>query len=324
MAEKVMRKHMEERFGKVFNYTMTPPLPKSLNIELNNTCNQACIFCPFHGENAIKHPKPSRLEVPFVKKILDQAAEIGVGTKEVGFYLAGEAFLYKELPDIISYAKKLGFKYTFITSNGALAVPERLRAVIDAGLDSIRFSINAHDRQTYKEIHQRDDFDAVIANLEFLKKYKEENDIDIATSISCVITKKNYDARHEMRAFFEPLADDVVFIPIVIERLKNREKLIEELAIYEDRKTPAPDFICPMLFDTMYINSDGMVVPCCYAYDSDVTFADLNTEFDLEKAWNGTMYERYRSIFVENATDDGTICKHCVLRNNDMNGMIMD
>lgn len=212
-----------------------------------------------------------------------------MGTKEVGFYFAGEAFLYKELPDIISYAKNLRFKYTFITSNGAFEVPERLKAVIDAGLDSIRFSINAYDRQTYKEIHQRDDFDAVIANLEFLRKYKKENNSNIATSISCVITKKNYDVQHEMRAFFEPLVDDVVFIPIEIERLKNREKLIEELAIYEDRKTPDPDFICPMLFDTMYINSDGMVVPCCNAYDSDVTFADLNTEFDLEKAWNRTI-----------------------------------
>ena len=48
--KKIMQKHMRERLGKVFHAVMEPPLPASLNIELNNTCNQKCVFCPFHGK----------------------------------------------------------------------------------------------------------------------------------------------------------------------------------------------------------------------------------------------------------------------------------
>ncbi len=324
MQEKVMRKHMEERFGKVFNYFDKPPLPKSLNIELNNTCNHACYFCPFHGEYALNPPKPSKLKIDFVKRILDQASELGVGEKEVGFYLAGEAFLYPELTEAVKYAKDLGFKYIFITSNGSLATPEKMKAVLNAGLDSIRFSVNATNREDYNFIHRRDDFDKVIDNLKFLKEYKETNRISLATSVSCVITKKNYDIRNEMRAFFENLVDDVVFIPISLARLKDRKKLADELAVYKDKTTPDPNFICPILFDTMYINSDGMVVPCCEAYDENVTFADLNKELNLEKAWYGEKYQKYRNIFLKNQSDKGTLCAHCTLRNNGMASMIME
>ena len=48
--DKVMRKHMQERLGKVNYYELYPPLPQNLNIELNNTCNQKCVFCSFHGK----------------------------------------------------------------------------------------------------------------------------------------------------------------------------------------------------------------------------------------------------------------------------------
>ena len=41
-------------------------------------------------------------------------------------------------------------KYTFLTTNGSLARPEIMKKVIDAGLDSIRFSVNAADREMYK------------------------------------------------------------------------------------------------------------------------------------------------------------------------------
>lgn len=58
-----MRKHLEERFGKVFNLQKNPPLPKSLNIELNSTCNQSCVFCPFHGKFA-----PGKLFLTAMKK----------------------------------------------------------------------------------------------------------------------------------------------------------------------------------------------------------------------------------------------------------------
>ena len=81
---------------------------------------------------------------------------------QVGFYATGEPFILPDLADYIRNAKDIGYTYVYLTSNGALATPERVREVIDAGLDSIKFSINAPQKKLYKFIHGKDDFDTVL------------------------------------------------------------------------------------------------------------------------------------------------------------------
>ncbi|RAZ93288.1 radical SAM protein, partial [Klebsiella oxytoca] len=72
-------------------------------------------------------------------------------------------------------AKDIGYTYVYLTSNGALATPERIRAVVDAGLDSIKFSINAPERKLYEFIHGQDDFDKVFDHLVYLNQYRKES-----------------------------------------------------------------------------------------------------------------------------------------------------
>lgn len=315
MDESTMKKHMNDRFGNVFNYQENPALPQSLNIELNNSCNQKCVFCPFHGKYAPSVSKITYIDYKTVTQILDQAYKLGIGEKEVGFYLSGEAFLYQRLPEVILYAKKLGYKYTFITSNGALATPDKMRRVLDAGLDSIRFSINAADRKMYQEIHGTDDFNKVIDNLQFMHEYIKKNNLKVVTSLSCVITKKTIGIQDKIKEIFGKYVDDILFIPVILNRLECSQEFIREYQIMDDTKTEIKkDFVCPMLFDTMYINAHLEVVPCCEAYDVQCCFYDLKKDFNLENAWNCIKYKQYRKIFLDHADVSGTICENCVLR----------
>ena len=319
-----MREHMRERFGVVNHFVENPPLPASLNIELNNTCNHQCIFCPYHGEMALHKPKAAQLSYEFVVKILDAAYMEGIGKKEVGFYLAGEAFVYKELSQVVRHAKELGFEYTFITTNGALATREKMDDVVNAGLDSIRFSVNAGDKATYEAIHKRDDFDIVLENIKYVKALKDSGHTNIALSLSCVVTKKTMYVIDDVKRVFSNYVDDILFIPIIFSGLKDVEKIKKQFQIVEDSCEIDPNYICPMLFDTMYINAFGKVVPCCEAYHGNVEFYDLNLDIDLCKAWNCESYRRYRNIFVNRDSDNGTICKQCILRRKGVNRLSLD
>ncbi len=314
--KKVMREHFLDRFGGADNLTMNPPLPTSLNIELNNTCNQKCVFCRFHG----KHSKqggitPAVMDFDFAQKIMNQAVECGIGSKEIGFYLAGEAFMYKRFEDIVSYAKQLGFPYVFLTTNGALANPDRMKTVIDAGIDSVRFSVNAADRETYAKLHGADDFDKVLDNIKFLYEYREKTHKNIAISLSCVLTYKTLDIKADMEKIFGKYVDDILFIPVQLVGLENCDYLEDEIRLLDfSQAQKRKDWVCPILFNTMYISADGYVIPCCNAYDYDVKFWNLKEKFDMEGAWNCEAYRRYRAIFLENESDRGTICSSCVSR----------
>ncbi len=324
MEKSVMRRHLEERFGSATKYSMKPDLPCSLNVELNNTCNHKCVFCPFHGELANKRIKPAIMEEEFAKAILKQASDLGIGQKEVGFYIAGEAFLYKGLTGIIKYAKELGFSYTFITTNGALATPDRMEAILDAGLDSIRFSVNGGNKTVYEEIHKRDDFDKVLENIKYLYKRRAERGDSIAISLSSVVTKNNKEFVGELKDTFSKYVDDIMFIPIILDNLRDLEQIKDEWQLVEDVDTIDYSYVCSMLFDTMYINAFGKVVPCCDAYHADVEFYDLKKNLDLLSAWNSEGYKRYRDIFVSGSSDKGTICEKCILRREGVGRLAVD
>ena len=105
-------------------YSLTPPFPKTnFLIELSNACNHACIFCT---HQKMKRPV-GRINKDFAYDILQQAYDLG--TREVGFYATGEPFILPDLADYIRKAKDIGYTYVYLTSNGALATPERVREV---------------------------------------------------------------------------------------------------------------------------------------------------------------------------------------------------
>ncbi|MBP3505388.1 MAG: radical SAM protein [Lachnospiraceae bacterium] len=315
MKELKMREHMKERFGGKDNILYNPPLPQSLNIEINNTCNHKCEFCDFHGPYAPNKIHPARMDFDTIKKILDAAHELGIGCKELGFYLSGEPFVHTELVDAVAYAKKIGYKYVFLTTNGSLAYPEQMKRILDAGLDSIRFSVNAADAKTYEIVHGSDDFDAVVANIKFAHEYITSNNLSTATSLSCVITKRTFGIQNQIRQLFENYVDDILFIPVIVEMLNCSEDIKKSLRIVDDTKAVINhNFNCPILFNTMYIDPNLNVIPCCFACGKNVSFYNLNDDFNLENAWYSALYKEYRSIFLDNCDDAGTLCEDCNLR----------
>ena len=98
-----------------------------------------------------------------VYRILEEAKN--EGSVSVGLFATGEPFLNKDLENYIKFAKKIGYEYIFINTNGAAATLKRMQNAIASGLDSIKFSINAGTKETYKKIHGKDDFERVIKNL---------------------------------------------------------------------------------------------------------------------------------------------------------------
>ena len=123
----------------------------------------------------------------FYKKFIQDSTKLGL--EEVGLYTTGEPFLTKNIHEYIRIAKDAGVKYVYITTNGSLATEDKLVKAITAGLDSIKFSVNAGSRETYKLTHGSDDFDKVIENIMFVSNYRKSNNIDLKLMVSCVVTK---------------------------------------------------------------------------------------------------------------------------------------
>lgn len=284
-------------------YSLRPPFPKTnFLMEVSNACNHACIFC---AHQKMKRPV-KMIDKNLAFNILRQAYELG--TREVGFYATGEPFLVPNLAEYIRKAKEIGYTYVYLTSNGALATPEKIREVIDAGLDSIKFSINAPERKLYAFIHGRDDFDTVVEHLKYLYAYRKESGRDFKIYVTGILTKYTENMQEEYHRLFDHLCDQVVF-----KYVYNQGGYMPEIETYlrcncdsaERRK-------CNLPFDAISVTCEGYLSIENADYEDMLIVADLNTT-SLKDGWYGEKMIDMRRRFLEDKLE-GTLCDGCVHR----------
>src|SRR3989339_505701 len=125
---------------------LKPPFPKEVFMDVTSYCNYECIFC-----SNKKLSDKCHLDKELAFRIIDECSENG--TEDMAMYATGEPFMRNDLHEFVAYAKSKNIKYVFLGTNGSLATAQRAKAVLDAGLDSIKFSINAGTRESYHKVH---------------------------------------------------------------------------------------------------------------------------------------------------------------------------
>ena len=80
------------------NYSLIPPFPKEILIDISSLCNHSCNFC-----SNVKMRNKLHASDDMVYKALDEAKN--EGSEAVGLYATGEPFLNKNLEVFIKHAK---------------------------------------------------------------------------------------------------------------------------------------------------------------------------------------------------------------------------
>jgi MoaA/NifB/PqqE/SkfB family radical SAM enzyme len=142
------------------------PLPRSLYVETTSRCNSRCETCilTYGGREA-----PKDLSYGEFRRILDQFPVL----ERVVLHGIGEPLLNRELPAMIGHAKSRGAHVLF-NSNAITLAPRWQAALVDAGLDELRVSLDGSTRETYERVRGVDAFDKVTANLEAFAAFRRQ------------------------------------------------------------------------------------------------------------------------------------------------------
>lgn len=151
--------------------------PNHVQIDLTYNCNNNCIGCwcnsPLLEEKTIS-PQSKAQTLPFelVIELLDQLAKMG--TKEIYFSGGGEPFIHPQIMEILEHAKRKKFT-CYVNTNFTLLDKEKIKKIIDLGVDHLTVSTWAATAKTYVSTHpnkEEDTFKQIIENLKFLNKTK--------------------------------------------------------------------------------------------------------------------------------------------------------
>ena len=290
----------------------TPPAPPSVKIELTARCDFQCFYCA----TGAKLRDKGEIDWDFYTRILREMRDAGV--EELGVFYLGESFLYKRLPEAIAYAKReVGFPYVFLTTNGRMARPDRLRAVFEAGLDSLKFSFNYADAAQCKEITNVDAYDTVVAHIKAAREVRDAVAEETGHRCGLYASSIHYDGAQQDRmktavAEIAPYVDQHYWLPLygqagLTAGSRGTQPVAGNIGRADNMRDPLP---CWALFTEGHITYDGHLAACCFDHDGRFNMGDLTKTSFLE-AWHS---EPFQALRAANLAEDvaGTACEQCV------------
>jgi MoaA/NifB/PqqE/SkfB family radical SAM enzyme len=140
--------------------------PICLYLETTNRCNLLCTTCPRTYEQL--EPEAD-MPWPLFTQIINQYPNIA----RVVLHGVGEPMLVRDIADRVAYLKARNI-YTLFNTNGTVLNETNGRALITAGLDELRVSLDAADPAVYQMVRGKDFFSKIVENVRNFTRLQRE------------------------------------------------------------------------------------------------------------------------------------------------------
>jgi MoaA/NifB/PqqE/SkfB family radical SAM enzyme len=293
----------------------TLPAPKSVKIEITNSCNFRCGFCALRTREKQTN---ERMDFELFQRITTEMREAGV--EEIGVFYLGESLMAPDLTiEAVKWCKRLGFPYVFLTTNGSLATGDVVERLMAAGLDSLKFSVNAGSPDQFSDIM------AVKPSLywDALENIAKARRIRDAGGYKCGLYASSimYDGEQARRMqetldnFVLPHVDEHYYLPLYsmgsLATQREEELGYRPTAGNQGRldamREPLP---CWSAFTEGHVTASGQLSACCFDATSAWVMGDLAQQSFME-AWNSPDFVKLREAHLRKDVS-GTICEQCV------------
>jgi len=288
-------------------------MPVHISIEPTNLCNARCPVC--ETGNGSMARKGGMLDYDLYREFIDQVAPT---TAVIMFYFMGEPFLHKRSYDMIRYARGKGI-YVETCTNGDFVDAE---GTVYSDVNEINFQIGGMSQATHEVYRVRSNIDKIQQNLYALIEEKRKHpDSNVQVKVGFIVMKHN---EHEVPAFLtwakEIGVDQANIIDPCVRNMEEGNAFLtkdrkywfyDEEAFQRGVIKPkhVPNNECPWVWNTVLVNWDGSVVPCCRDPHGLHVFGNA-FERPLREIWNGPGVTGFRKQILSQQ-DKVEICSLC-------------
>jgi len=310
--------------------------PRVVYIETANTCNLACPMCPvvmgvdgFVGDEKF-----------FDYDLLHMMEDFISCAERCVMSAGGEPLLHPRFIDMVKFVKSRGATVVFNTNATVMDI-KKSRALVELGVDSMSFSVDAADPDIYRKIRIGGDLEKVKENIKNLARARREAASEKPyLNLQMTLMKANLP---DIPGVLE-LAADLGIGHVVIEPLspvfsgdagyaefvRENEAPLEEalpsvrvakgraeelglsfsshyLVMAGDEHRPSVENLkCPQPWINFGVRADGRVFPCCGTSE---TMGNINRTAPAD-IWNGEGYKLLRRGFAEH--ESPSLCRLCI------------
>lgn len=286
-------------------------VPFIIFVDPSDVCNFRCKFCPTGDIELMKKVGRSLKTMDFelYKKIINDVCEFKKPIKVLRLYKDGEPLLNPRFAEMVRYAKaKKCAERIDTTTNASLLNPKINLEIIKAGLDRINISIEGVNENQYSEFSKyKIDFDKLVANIRHL--YENRGNCEIIIKIP-----GDGLSEEDKKKFYEIFGDiaDGVYIEHIMSCWPEFElrgvEVNQKVGIYGQAIKEVQ--VCPYVFYSFSINSDGSVSACFLDWSRKLIIGDVKKE-SIKDIWNGEKLLSYQKMFLEKKRKQHPICGNC-------------
>lgn len=296
--------------------------PDSLIVEPVGACNLHCRSC-VTGVGELKR-QTRRLDPAQFRGVMDR---LGPYLRWLDISGYGEPLLHPQILEMIGYAKGKGIPVVQIDTNAN--VPwrvDQLRAFVRSGVDNVIISLDGLTQEIYVQNRVGGDIELVKRFVaELVEAKRLEGSLKPVVVVQMILMRQN---EHQVEAFKQAAkamgADNYRLKHFWLNRPIEAQELTTLLPVAEEHrdfavddgaiinKRPPNTNYCRLLWDEMFLASDGTVMPCCFDPNATLNMGNLLKADSPGQIWNGQAYRKLRRQMVTDKSQI-TTCSTCVM-----------
>jgi len=276
-------------------------------------CNFRCVYCAHSlGREAMKEQynfEPQMMSMETYALVIEQLKQFPKPLKLLSLTGHGEPLVNQRLPEMVKMAKAAGVAQRIeIITNASLLTREVSDALINAGLDGLRVSLQGMNAKKYKEVCDWNlDYDEFIGNLKYF--YENKGSCDLFVKIMDVALDDGEDELFYKT--FEPISDRM-FIekcrPVYsgVEFTEGmRDEVYDRYGNAHERRE-----VCPLCFFMLSVFPDGDVEPCDTIYKP-IVLGNVHEE-TLKSMFLGEKLKEFQRMQLKGLRCGNAGCAVCV------------
>jgi MoaA/NifB/PqqE/SkfB family radical SAM enzyme len=282
-------------------------------IEPASKCNLRCTFCDAHSgraEEFRKHAGLMSMEIfnLIVDKIEEYVKEFGQKVDMIQFHGNGEPLLHKNLAEMVSIIKKREITNSVrIISNGVLLKKNKIKDLVDAGIDEIHVSLDTIDKESYIRTKKRDQIDLVLKNVDdAIEIFENIKKPQFYIKYFRPMDHKDYmiksDDAYEVIKKYRKNAENSKYV-----FLKEQILVDTGLGMLKGNKIEKP---CEIPFFLIYILHTGKISACCSDVFNQLTIGEIK-EQSLKEIMTGKVLRDIRLSHLDLNFEKFKLCHGC-------------
>jgi radical SAM protein with 4Fe4S-binding SPASM domain len=280
--------------------------PFRLWLEPTSHCNIACQMCPTPD---FSRDMKGYMTLETFQHLIDMVAPF---LNEVYLFHRGESLLHPNLAEMVAYATSKGIS-TKINTNATMMNEKRARALLEAGVDLVSFSVDGYSKDVYEKIRRKAKWDKVMTNARRFLELKHEGGYKTMAQMEVLEFEFEHDspeafdeAQKAFWAYFEPYKWDRE-IRRQLHNVGGNVELDEKAGYDVQRDVYLP---CSYPWYALAVLWNGQVHPCPRDFMGKMPIGNIRKDHILD-IWNGDRMREIRDGVVRRDFTNQEVCKTC-------------